>query len=206
MVCQLIAPPPPSCRLLCPKLFGGLFQSVGQSDPTGWWSKEQITDTRTRSLKVRVALLLLLKFGNQLIHNFHPKGFIARVPKRELHDRGHCHLKRGKLSGHLCLVEGSNPHPLQQVIPLQRIPPIMVDMGKQYLTTCHPIPPLSPTWDEPGLPAASPEGVSAPGRLYRHQDLEKRRHLMSGVTGHGHSYPYALDSRHSTAGIHPITD
>jgi hypothetical protein len=90
---------------------------VSQLGPSRWQSKEQIIDSCARPLKVQASLLLFTEFGNHLIHNFHLKGSGRRVPKPELHDRGHCHPKRGKISGHLSVAEGSDLHPLQQVIP-----------------------------------------------------------------------------------------
>jgi hypothetical protein len=100
------------CSQLCPKLSGGLVQTVGQSGLTGWRSKEKIIDPCARLLKPRVPLFYHPEFGNQLIHNFHPEDFIVRAPKRELHGRRHRHPKRGKLSSHLGVVESSDPHPV----------------------------------------------------------------------------------------------
>jgi hypothetical protein len=48
------------------------------------------------------------------------------------------------------------------------------------------------------------QGLSASGRLYRHQGLGKQWHLMLDTTRHRCRHPCVPDSRCSSAGIYPI--
>jgi hypothetical protein len=102
---------------------------VGQSGPTGWWSKKQAADPHSRTLKPRASLFYLSEFGNYLVHNFHPEGFFRRVPKHELHYRRHHRPNRNKIYGHLDVAESSDPHPLRQMIPY----PWWINNGKAQL-------------------------------------------------------------------------
>jgi hypothetical protein len=55
-----------------------------------------------------------------------------------------------------------------------------------------------------GLPTASPRGLLVPGRHYLSRGLKTQRHLMPDKIGCSHSCPHMLDSRHLSAGIHPV--
>jgi hypothetical protein len=92
---------PPVVQLVSPESSSGLFQSIGQLGTVTWWYKDQVIDPYAKPLKVRAPLLLLLKFGNQLMHKLPPKGFVGRPPECELHDRGHHCLERDKHFSHL---------------------------------------------------------------------------------------------------------
>jgi hypothetical protein len=90
---------------------------IGQSGPTGWWPKEQVTDPHGRPLKPRALLFQLLEFSNQLTHNLHEEGVIWSAPKCQFRGRRHYRPKRGKLYDHFSMAEGCKPHPLIQVMP-----------------------------------------------------------------------------------------
>jgi hypothetical protein len=53
-------------------------------------------------------------------------------------------------------------------------------------------------------PSHITQRLLAPGALYQHLDLRKRRHLMAGMIGQDHRHPRATGSRYSSAGIRPI--
>jgi hypothetical protein len=102
----------PPCGQLHPKLSGGLIQTIGQTGPTRWRPKEQVTDSHGRTLKLRPLFLHVLEFDSQHTHYPHVEAVARRgTPKHRLHSRGHYRPKHGKLSDHFSMVEGPQATP-----------------------------------------------------------------------------------------------
>jgi hypothetical protein len=83
----------------------------------------------------------------------------------------------------------------------------------------HSPPPYWQLWVGRISPPVSPLCLSSPPRMrldsqllhseafstYQSQGLGKQWHLVPGRIGHSHRHPHALNSKHLSAGIHPVT-